>query len=386
MGACLGKKYNIGHAFTGVAGIQGGAGKIEEIDAMRGFAIICVLLVHTAQVALSMPGLHPVAFSNFAVCVVALVAIPLFTFISGAVLGAKYRGHFNLLKFYAKRAPTFVPYLVFSAAYIALSVTLGGAEMNFERMLKTVFLFQSYDPSIYSHLWFFGLLLQLYLLYPLLEKIYGAFESRGLVHPLLGACVLAQIAWNVFINATGISTDVRAIPEFLFYVVLGIHFGRNWLAFRGGSKKIPVRTLALSAFALTAACIITTASNLKEFTYFVSIPPERTFPLYIMAPALYVTIIMMLHKASAALERGSLASRVLLSLGGLSMGIYLTHIIFHFVGIRLLSYAGVGPGDWFFYPVLFGFVAIFAWLSARLLSELPHSDMIIGYRGKRKKA
>jgi len=84
--------------------------KVDEIVYLRGFAILAVIMIHTAGV----PTLTLLSLGT-----ISHYAIPLFIFISGFVLSHRYTEKIDLQQYFFKRFISIMPqYLIFSFFYI----------------------------------------------------------------------------------------------------------------------------------------------------------------------------------------------------------------------------------------------------------------------------
>jgi len=100
--------------------------------------------------------------------------VPVFFFVSGFVLSLRYFNSLDMKGFYRRRLTVIVlPYLAFSALYIIYNF-FTVADYTAGRALWSIVLFDA--TGIF---WFIAVLLQLYLLFPLLTRWQRASEARG---------------------------------------------------------------------------------------------------------------------------------------------------------------------------------------------------------------
>lgn len=147
---------------------------IKELDILRGFSIIGVILIHIIG-----GSLH---FWNQGSAIwTALLAtdqffrfsVPLFVFISGYTLYSKYKSNFKYRQFYAKRVARVLPwYAIWSLIiYIYINFTVKPGFVNYPTW-KLIFL-----GKVDYHLYFVSMIFQLYLLFPALLWIYKKLNS-----------------------------------------------------------------------------------------------------------------------------------------------------------------------------------------------------------------
>src|SRR5690606_32582239 len=117
-------------------------------------------------------------YFNAAVDVFSHIGVPIFVFVSGFVLAIKYRNQFSLKSFFKKRIPRIlIPYLTFSFFYLLLFIFLSGSQliqnqMELSQLTINALLFRLISGTAHYHLWFMILILELYVLYPIIIKNY----------------------------------------------------------------------------------------------------------------------------------------------------------------------------------------------------------------------
>ena len=122
---------------------------IEEIDILRGFAILAVIAIHTSTNVSKITYLNNLVISNIIINVFSQHGVPLFIFISGFVLSIKYYGIFPVTQFFKKRIRSIIPqHLIFSILYIAIFATLNDPPSFLEIIYKIL------TASSAIHMWF----------------------------------------------------------------------------------------------------------------------------------------------------------------------------------------------------------------------------------------
>src|SRR5689334_17066209 len=141
--------------------------RLKSIECLRGIAILAVVGVHVfsngGQVRTPGPLLQTTVFLKL---VLEALAVPLFIFISGYVLAKRYWDGFSAKEFYGKRlSAILLPYIAFSLFY-----TLAfGLQDGWPSLGETVRRLLTGEAA--DHLWFFGVIFGLYLVYPLLVAL-----------------------------------------------------------------------------------------------------------------------------------------------------------------------------------------------------------------------
>lgn len=378
--------------------------RIPEIELLRGFAILGVIAIH-AMVGntAGFSGLRSVT-SLMALTVlidrVAHFAVPLFILLSGAVLAVRYYGDFDRVAFYRRRALSIVPqYLVFSAIYI------GRDALSARRLDLSAAILGLFTASSAYHMWFIGLILQLYALYPWIIRAYTAlsrapeplreivtpspFRQYGRIALLLGGAFVAQAFWNVaaiFIEDIAPWPTIGAVLRtvflgYLLYFILGIYLGRDWGARVETFARLSSKGLALGCCALSLLLGALWLFSLGRYHRFAGI---YIYPLYFLVPSLfepmlYLGVILLLLRLARkmALRSGCLA-RALASLGRRSFGIYLLHVLVRDTLVEKLQVVGIRSDQWLFYPIVFSSTTLMAFIAVYALGHLPLSEFIIG--------
>ncbi|MCR8634889.1 acyltransferase [Paenibacillus radicis (ex Xue et al. 2023)] len=142
--------------------------KIEEIQYMRGFAFLAVVLQHAIGHYAYLPeaGLQDgVMLAVFLIA--AKFAVPLFIFITGLVLFYNYKEDIAYGAFVWKRCKDIVlPYAVWSIVY---ALIFGGDHLELWKETKQIALYLFTGTACY-HLWYVAMVIQLYFLFPLIQK------------------------------------------------------------------------------------------------------------------------------------------------------------------------------------------------------------------------
>ena len=193
-----------------------------EIDLMKIISCLAVMAIHITARGVTDPASQGFT-QNMALLLngISNFAVPCFIFLSGTALMLRYGGApLPFVHFMKKRMNSIlVPYLGWSFAYFII-YTLGGFyNFDLNNILGVVFL----GKGEY-HLYFVVILIQLYLLFPLLKT---ALEWLGI--PVTLMLVLALHLGFVFNSGTFPLMDRLFIPYLIFFVpgmVWGVYYGR----------------------------------------------------------------------------------------------------------------------------------------------------------------
>lgn len=358
----------------------------REIEYMRGFAALAVIAVHISMNYTQIPTVNLLALLNLFIYIAAHFAVPVFVFISGWVLAARYAREYPVMTFYRRRARTILlPYLFFTALYLMVRVdgTIGFAGVPTPgRVVEALLL----GTAAY-HLWFFVLIIQLYLLYPLIALGYDRFDRAGTGLCLLLLLLIVQPLWNAGAHLVGglagpewYTVLIRLFPSHLFYFVLGIHVARHTDNFRSQLRSLSAAWVIVSAGA--GALFLGGMWAAAVFRYgSLSGATLAVFCVYrILEPLYYVPVIAALVLAAWRLEDGegrpAGASR---SFGEHSYGIYLVHPLVIAAGASLwFSLTGLSWADWPTYPAIFLAAAAASYGAVRGASGMPYAGYLLG--------
>nr|WP_303715020.1 acyltransferase [Methanoculleus marisnigri] len=364
----------------------------REVEYLRGFAALAVIAVHVSMNYTRIPGVNLLALLDVFVYIAAHFAVPVFIFISGWVLAARYVDDYPIANLYRRRARTILlPYLFFTALYLLVAVegTFGFAGVPTPDAVAKALLL---GTAAYN-LWFFVLIIQLYLLYPLIVRGYDWFNRSGAALYLLLSLLFFQVLWNVgahllgaFAGTEWYTVLIRLFPSHLFYFILGIHVARHTDRFRSVVRSLsPAGILAAAGGGALLLGGMWMASVLISGS--LAGTSLAVFCVYrILEPFYYVPVIAVLVFAAWRLEgEGGLRAGAARSFGEHSYGIYLIHpLVIAAAAAAWFSLTGLSWADWLTYPVIFAAAAVVSYGAVRGLSGVPYAGYLVGEsRGRR---
>lgn len=142
--------------------------RIEEIQYLRGFAFLAVVLQHAIGHYAYVPeaGLEDGAMLGV-LLIAAKFAVPMFIFITGLVLFYNYQGEVKFGTFLVKRCKDIVlPYIAWSTVY---AVAFGNLDPSLWLAFNEIVTDWMTGKASY-HLWYVAMVIQLYVLFPLIQK------------------------------------------------------------------------------------------------------------------------------------------------------------------------------------------------------------------------
>lgn len=267
--------------------------RYEELDVLRGMAIIGVILIHiTSELIDAQDNLG--LFINQA----ARFAVPVFLILSGLGLTLSNKinqGYFNFL--WKQLSKIILLYFIWSVIYY----TATSESYSILGFIKGFIL-----GANYYHLYYVPIIIFLYFIYPLLLKL--AKNIYGLATVLL-VTVLSQLA--DILTGIEIFNNPLNVFNWVFYFALGIWLAHN---FETKFKEIKRRKVLIAALFTTMLFLLLVESYfLKEIT--------SMRPSVILYSVLFVLLVLSVN------WKNNVFKNLILKLSGLSYGIYLSHAI-----------------------------------------------------------
>lgn len=184
---------------------------VYQLPALKGACILGVLTIHVAIGFKAVSADENLFWVLLFLGSLSRFAVPLFVLGSGFHLSLNERNE-RAHPFY-RRTLRFllVPFVAYSLLYTAIKLR---SPAEIPSAIVDLFL-----GSAHYHLWYGLLVLQLYLLHPVLRRLYLAARHRGLLVVAVG---VSQILWNVLIE--------RGFPAFAASVSTASPEGQPWLA------------------------------------------------------------------------------------------------------------------------------------------------------------
>jgi probable poly-beta-1,6-N-acetyl-D-glucosamine export protein len=296
--------------------------KIEFLDLFRALAIFAVVTIHaTSEAVASLPTdsliypLYPI------VNTAAHFAVPAFLFLSSLVLFYNYDGRAGIdwPSFYTKRLQSIVfPYLLWSGIYFLLVTVRGGYALS-ERW--PIYFRGLLDGGNYTHLYFFVILLQLLVLFPLLLWLAKRPFVRSNLIPI---GIVLQLAFYIgnyyFFHMSKVGTFAGS---YLLYFFLGAHAGLK--------LKTNASWLSKANAYLYGAVLLLVCGYVGQYMLATNYPHylPRPWPSRIHFLSVYaycgVFCYFLIHLSSQLLARGRALAAFLKSVGVASFGIFLIH-------------------------------------------------------------
>lgn len=288
-------------------------GQIFDIHVLRAIGCLMVVLVHVSALYYVQRGNWEdvILFINQA----SRFGTPVFAVVSGLLLflQVKKRGFFFKKFFSSRLNKIVVPFLIWTAFYLSyLWLIFGTNPLNggFNR-----FIFKVAFGETYSHLYFISIVLQFYLVFPLLQLIKrrGAWTVLLVLSGLLHIFSMKYLVAGQFDGLAGLIAEQRAfLPKWLFFFIFGGFLAYHWDTAKEWAYKWRVLLFIAVLLIFYLAAV--------EYEWGGYIGSNRVTNI-INLPV----IIMFIMSISEKIARNPLLNSVMSRLGGMSMGIYLVH-------------------------------------------------------------
>jgi peptidoglycan/LPS O-acetylase OafA/YrhL len=367
---------------------------LKEFDYLRGLAIIAVVIIHCTGSywwKQSSDQLNILVLVNSSLNTLSAFAVPVFIFISGFILSYSYRKEVTIKNFYKKKFGYILPpYFAFSFLYLIYYLINGALSLQSDLVL---IIFKLFTASMAYHLWFIALIIQFYLIFPYVIKLYSYFIKNKNLVLYLSLVIsftysMSKIMIYYIMNNRNIAVDSyfykivnlfldRIFLPYLFFFILGVYLSKNRHFFYKITKNVRVPmlflVLVLSLVFRTHAYYIEQVEISQNFLFFGKISLIMSW--YIVNS---VSIILLYKTSLALLDIDNMVLKLLKEIGVYSFGIFLIHPFFLAIIASLLKRSGILTDSVFFYIFLFVLTMSFSYVSTVLISFLPFSRYIVG--------
>lgn len=345
---------------------------LDEINYFRGLAIIGVVVIHTIGGCHSENNL--ITFFHINIDQIATYSVPFFIFISGLVLTYNYsdKKKIHYLDFITKRSnAVLIPYVIWSCIYLTYRIIIDQDDIGLILAIKKIII-----GSAYFHLYYVVLILQFYLVFPLILKFIMSFKKRQ-----VGLLALTFIFNLLIISLYYYKFDflneiiIRKISFFwIFYFMLGSIMGLNFDYYKNVLFNISLKYIGALFYVGLLALI---------FSYYSDGLLINDTNIFWLRPQVLIyasLFIMFTIKIIGELNPHDLkkpAARFLNELGRYSFGIYLIHILILNILLIIFQKLNVNYNflfDYFLFPV----VLVLSLHFVIMLSGLPFGRFIVG--------
>lgn len=311
-------------------------------------AIACVLVV-IGHVSAGFWKVYPVdtfawQITNAYDCA-GVIGVPLFFMISGAIfLNPDYK--LSIKDLYCKKLlHIVVVYHVWLLSYNLISLLDGGVQITVQTLVSEVIVKTLYGNGIY-HLWFLGELCLLYVISPLLKRIFTdekiceyylvVYTIFGIVIPTITPFPISGVG---IIQSVCDRSSLEMLTGYIGYFVLG-HYLHRYVLPKRISKKWLLLLTGILVISWSANSVICGVHSIKLGEPSIILNTPLALPDYIACICIFILVYHCVEdKKVKKISVSSIISK-------LSFGIYLAH---PFVIQRMQR---IGMFDWGWHPIV----------------------------------
>jgi len=301
---------------------------LNEVETAKGLAILGVLIIHLSGRPLAVIAKETMAFKGYLLLNTLMqFSVPMFIFLSALLLSYNLKDKpLDLKQFYLKRArQVALPYLTWTIIYLIYRIVIGqNLDFNLTNLAGWFLL-----GKAQFHLYFLSVILQMYLVFPLILKFYRLQEWSFPIW-MMGAFGL-QIGFywiNRLYVYQYIPYPASLVYWHLFSILAGVWFGSNYNIGLWSKYKYHLVALALAGFGVYGLTVynLNLGKAINTFYY------HLEWQIYVLAASILLLLV--------ANQLKSYAGALISLLGRHSFGIYLSHIIFLDAWKKLYETAG----------------------------------------------
>ena len=345
-----------------------------EFDYIRVFAAISIIVIHATSRYIydSRMAYYANQFVRF--------AVPLFIILSGLLLFLSVAGRkLDALNFYKKRArKMIIPFVVWTAFYIVfsnISIIKAGKFGLYDFI--ALFLKGLIYGNGYDHLYFMTIIIQLYLLYPILNYLICRWQYPALIISLVVTLSYQTGVYLQMLNILKLPWTpfpyYEFFPTWIFYFVFGMYLGKNITGFERviGNKKVVVGSVWF--ISLVLLILDSRATKIYE-----SIRPSIIFYCLMTFLFAYCVAVSLDIKNQRLIESAKWVSMQ-------SFLIYLSHLVFMKIFSSLCAHLGVAGrlNNSLYVVILFVGTTALTLAFAFIVSITPFAGYLGGVRVKK---
>jgi surface polysaccharide O-acyltransferase-like enzyme len=329
--------------------------RIREADFIKGVAMLGVILIHvTATIMEKVPANEGGIF--LAINQICRFSVPVFFMLSGLFLFYRYYGsEFSLAQFLRKRARfIIVPYLIWSLIYMTYSwffhQPVPHTPKDFAVKLLT--------GQAYYHLYFVCVMVQFYLILPVLFwgfRRFGGLTMVALSLMLYAITVTVMPVWSAYRD-----NAISLFPNWLFYFCLGGWMGQRVDRLRQMIDRLPKAGVSL-IFGSMVILTLTESFFYKSYGF-----NNFTVTLYSIA-SLFIWLQL----------GGRWKSSWITVLGRYSYGVYLVHPIILDLLKQVVPYL-FPNATWQEFSFMLVTVTGLSWMMVWVFNRIPYGYLLKG--------
>jgi len=346
---------------------------------VKGVSILAVICAHISSVLyFTGNSENPVDILNVYLFAISRFAVPVFFTLSAFYLALNPKCYHSPSWLYRRRLPHLViPYFLYTTIYA------------FPDIIKST------DPAAILlcyltgngeyHLWFVFVVIQLYLLHPILYRCFLYFRKR--LPFFFTLAIVIQIIWNIAVsisfhyctNTTGAAYHIlsflnRSVFGSLGYFMAGYELNENADSILNLLRRNRTTILSIGVMVVGAGITVLMWSMGIRPEGSIQPIPFNNVILSLLDPLLGAASFLLLFRLSDWIPLHALPGRIIHTAGLYSYGIYLLHPLFLTkIEIVLNRFLQIEMSNISLYFLTFFFTTILSLLVAKLIVKLPHS-------------
>ncbi len=339
---------------------------------------MAVIAIHVSASFTRMEHINSLALSYMTIDAFTHFAVPAFVFVSGFVLYNKYSKKTEWNIFYRKRLNSIVPQYFIVSTFYMVSFFIASKLINTTIDLDlTSVLYRYLTGGAFYHLWFFVLIIQLYIMYPFILKIYNYAKQKKNLFLLLSLSYILSILYSIFMDGHEALGQITLFSGYIFYFVLGMYINEEYNLLNSNYFTLNKLSCSLGVlFIGTVFYIVEFAMNYFSYELIkANVLLENFWTL--LAPIYFASITLIFLYISMNLK-SDLLSTLVGKIGSYSFAIYLVHAVILDILKRGLSFVDFDMNNLFYFPALFILTLLISIVIIKLATYLPNNKYIIG--------
>lgn len=236
--------------------------RLKELDFIRVIACFSVIIIHVSAIGVTgylkdSPHLIITTLINSSL----KYATPVFLFLSGVTSFCSYiNNEFNYFDFLRKRLPKIlIPYIVWNSIYFLSFAVLGYNSISFTSFVKNILL-----GTMYYHLYFIVILIQLYFLSFAFNFLIRKYDFKKLI-------TISSIISIIAIVTMQFMYSDRVFIKYFVYYLLGIYVAKNYVKFSSyiyKNNKVIISLFLIMCLVYFGACYFHYSSTISTSIWF----------------------------------------------------------------------------------------------------------------------
>lgn len=194
-------------------------------NSIYGVSIILIIIFHYFILVQNTDGIFATIARRYSLTI-GSVGVDIFMIMSGVCLFYSLKRNSNILEFYKKRCKRIiVPYLIVSFMFWYIR-DIGLEPLGTKRLIKDMTFYTFFTEGDRS-LWYILAIMIVYLIYPLLFKIYDSLKKNSEIVTVLLICVVIGFNYLIDLYNADIYDNIEIMLERFSAVVLGTYLGKR---------------------------------------------------------------------------------------------------------------------------------------------------------------